>query len=210
MRRFTMFVLGLLILSFIVGGSSKVEAVPFINVQSFVTPTFGGPGVDLSGTTTFSAVGYTFSVIQAEGGAEMNLALLQFESAVFPFVGAVTAVNPGDWIVTESTLGGHIFEFASGGTALGAGEALSFIVNDVEVFTLALSDSTYWSESQIWAQGWVAGDGDLFNPTDSSTWNALDGGSTVPTPEPTSLLLLGSGLVGLRLLRRKKFKRTKA
>lgn len=197
------FLLAFLTMTFM-AGVSKVEAVPFINVQGFVTPTFGGPGIEVNGTTTFSAVQYTFSVIQSIDGAEIDFAILQFESGVFLSVGPVTAVNPGDWTVNKLTIGGHIYESASAGTTLGAGEALSFIVNDVVVNTLALSDPSYWSESQIWAQGWIAGDGDLLNYLDPSTYNAIDGGSTVVTPEPASLLLLGSGLAGLGLFGRRK------
>ena len=60
----------------------------------------------------------------------------------------------------------------------------------------ALVDSSLWGEEAIWGQSWSARD----------TLGGSDGGSTapVPTPEPGTLVLLGSGLIGLIYLKRRK------
>ena len=102
--------------------------------------------------------------------------------------------DPNDW--TTSNLvssSGSFYTLSAAGSPLGVGDSLSFAV-DVLLYSAALSDSTLWNEGQVWGQSWMARD----------TLGGGDGGSTAPVPEPGTMILLGTGLVGLASLGRRK------
>jgi len=190
-------------------------AYPNIEVSGYVSPV-GTYTSNPDGTTTISEVIYRFHVETADYGAKMCGLSLEFEGDVFRELGAVTFLNPADWmsfLCTSSS--GNRYEVCYAGTMVGADGWLNFKVSDVTLYTPALTKASgdfngdpstieSWSEGQIWAQSFVAYDDGGYYPFYGS-----DGGSTAHAPEPASLLLLGSGLIGLGWGARKKFPRPK-
>ena len=186
----------------------SVMAYPYMEVEGFVHP---GSSIaswtdNGDGTTTILGLQYQFFVTAADSGAKMDFLSLEFEGDVFTSVGNLQFVNPTDWtsyLLTSS--GSNMYEIASAGTTLGVGEQLEFLV-DVTMYTESLTSVSgdfngdgiaeeAWTEGQIWGQSWKSGD----------TLGGGDGGSTTPSPEPATMLLLGSGLVGLGVFGRKRY-----
>ena len=170
-------------------------AYPFVEVEGFVDPS-AATFLDLgNGTINVAGLLYSFSVTGADGGAELNYLSLEFEPDVFKSVlSNPYGYVPNDWTssLIESS-SGSTYAISTAGSTLGMGENLTFAI-DVLMYSAALSDSALWNEGQVWGQSWFAGD----------TLHGGDGGSTAPVPEPGTLLLLGTGLLGLASFRRRK------
>jgi hypothetical protein len=167
-------------------------------VEGFVGPYSHVDNGD--GTSTFSQIDYIFRVTTADLGAEMRYLSLEFESDVFASPGTLTGINPADWstmMLTSSS--GNVYQIASAGTTLGEGETLSFSVMDAILYNDALVSPKLWQEGQIWGQSFVAGD----------TRGGYDGGSTTLAPEPGTLFLLSSGMLGAGYYMRRKTRRGK-
>jgi len=184
-------------------GISNADAYPFLEVE-------GSTSADLSsvsylGDLATLDVTYRFNVVTAHAGARMTSLSLGFEGDVFTSVNSLTFNNPLDWSNTLFTLGsGTMYEFTSAGTTLGEGDYLEFTAN-VTMYSLALvnlsgdwdGDSIMndWSGGQIWGQTFSSAD----------TLGGNHGGLTAsPVPEPATMFLLGSGLLGMAGFKRKK------
>lgn len=147
------------------------------------------------GTSTLSGVEYTFYVDTADLNAKMDYLSLEFENDVFTNVFNFTFVNPTNWMDLQLTSSGSsIYEITNAGDTIGVGEYLQFTV-DVTMYNTAFTDSSLWDEGQVWGQSWLSGD----------TLGGGDGGSTSPVPEPSTILLVGTGLLGMIAFGRKRF-----
>ena len=170
--------------------AGSAMAAPFIEVTGLVNADYTSFFDNGDGTTTLN-VEYLFRVDSADLGAEMDFLSLEFEADVFA---SVNSFNSGDWSVAPYTmLSGNLYEVSTAGTTVAAGDSL-IISAEVTLFTDALTNASLWDEGQVWGQSWFAGD----------TLGGGDGGSTAPVPEPATLLLLGSGIIGLALYGRRK------
>lgn len=191
MKKLMRFLILSMLSVFLVAGSAM--AYPWIEVSGLVDP---GTAItdNLDGTSTLLGVEYTFCVDAADDGAEMDYLSLEFENDVFMDVFNFTFVHPTNWMHSRlNSSGGSIYEIASAGDTLGEGGYLQFTV-DVTMDNAALTDSSFWNEGQVWGQSFTAGD----------TLGGAEGGSTAPVPEPSTILLMGTGLLGIMGFGRKK------
>ena len=177
---------------FLVAGSAM--AFPFTEVEGNVNPYAATITDNGDGTSVLTGLQYTFTVTDSMSNAEMDFLSLEFEGDVFLSVSNEQFLQPTDWSVNQLTSGaGNIYELASAGTTIGVGESLQFTV-DVVMNNAAFTDSSLWQEGQIWGQSWFSGD----------TLGGGDGGSTSPVPEPSTVLLVGTGLLGMIAFGRKR------
>jgi hypothetical protein len=158
-----------------------------IDLEGFVNP-IGAVVVDNGdGTSTFDNLAYSFDVV-ATINSQVKAIQIGFESDIFDLSGySLTATDPNNWGTSSSTVGDFLYLGFAAGTKLDAGERFAFTLDDVIIQNAALTDPSFWNEGQVWAQPWVA----------LGTHHAFDGGSTSPVPEPGTVVLLGSGLLGM-------------
>ncbi|MBI5137299.1 MAG: PEP-CTERM sorting domain-containing protein [Nitrospirae bacterium] len=201
MKKLTVFVaVGLF--GALLAAPQNAGATPFqlgaIDVEGYVDPVNATVVDNGDGTSTFSDLAYRFDVV-ATNNSRVHFVQIGFETDVFDLSGySLTSTDPADWMqLPDSAVGDfHNLAFIAGffGTLLDAGDRFAFTLDDVIVQNAALGDPAFWNEGQIWAQPWVA----------AGTHFAFDGGSTAPVPEPGTMLLLGSGLLGMALWGRRR------
>jgi hypothetical protein len=192
MKRITAILAFLLLGSFLVVGNAFAFPIEFDGHVDVPDATFVDNG---DGTTTVSNLEYEFNISYVDSDAGVNFFSIQFESDVFASVGTISGIDPADWsVVASPSPSGNLYEIASAGTVLGSGDTFSFVVDSLIIQNDALTSPTLWDEGQIWAQKVSAQD----------TKGNSGPNSTVPVPEPATMLLFGLGVFGLGAVARKK------
>lgn len=166
-------------------GVSKAFAI--LNIYANANP-FVTPGYDLN-TTTSGTVEYT---VYHEAGSTnaLNYFELKFDTSIFSSFMVMSAVIDGTTSVGFSQ--DPLYAFSSSAFSMGTGSSMVISV----AYTLLGGASTLsWPEGSPWGQSFYGSSG-------GGARGLYDYGSTDLAPEPGTIMLLGSGLLGLGLVRR--------
>ncbi len=209
MRKVNLILVGVVMELFLVCGSAIGVG---IDIYSTVNPNYNDSWNQ--NTLTGTAL-YTLRVLpDSDYGA--NVFSVTFESDIFASLGAVQLLAPSGWTITyyENSKGSYMYEVATGGVDLlepGENPPVSFLVD----YTLHSAEQYYnasglnwsWDEGGSWMQSVSATNTLVSLPSYLGGGNPSGGNSTAHVPEPMTMLLLGSGLIGLSGLGRKYFKK---
>ena len=131
--------------------------------------------------------------------------------------------EPTDWLITTPTGRGIKFDYVGAGDAddrLHAGETLAFDFDFVDAFAFPTDSFELWTSTDS-SLGKGLGGGEDYGQV-AVSFQRLGGGSADesdllasnwsngvnPVPEPATMLLLSSGLIGIAASGRKRFKKT--
>lgn len=202
MKRFMLFgvLLAMAILLFITVQGAKVLGI--IDMSASVSPNWEN---SWNATTSSGTALYKISIDpKSEYGA--NVFEVTFEDDIFASVGTASLMpdSPSDWVLSMDGI--HLTaESTTDVLAPGENPPLSFLVN----YALHSADQYYQASGSGWAWNeggpWEQTVGGALKNTTDLTDLAFGDTSTLHVPEPATMLLLGSGLVGLAGLGRKKF-----
>ena len=209
MRKVNLILVGVVMELFLVCGSAIGVG---IDIYSTVNPNYNDSWDQ--NTLTGTAL-YTLRVLpDSDYGA--NVFSVTFERDIFASLGAVQLLAPSGWTITyyENSKGSYMYEVATGGQDLlepGENLPVSFLVD----YTLHSAEQYYnasglnwsWDEGGSWMQSVSATNTLVSLPFYLGGGNPSGGNSTAHVPEPMTMLLLGSGLIGLSGLGRKYFKK---
>lgn len=163
------------------------EAFALLNIYTTANP-FITPGYNIN-TTSSGIVEYT---VYHEAGSTnaLNFYQLRFDTAVFSSFSFISALINGTTSVGFSSAGDLL-----GASSFSLAPGASLVIRVAYAFVGGVGASALtWPEGQTWAQSYA---GLSFSPG-----FAIDGGSSELAPEPGTILLLGSGLLGLGLAKR--------
>jgi len=211
MKRF-MFVLTLLAMWVFISAQSAMAAG--VDIWARVNPNWNDSWdkYALTGTALYTIGIYPGSQYGAD------LFDVTFEKDVFASITGGEALSPSGLLLSfyePDPPNGNLYEYAYNGTPLNPGESVCFsvdyILHSAERYYQDSGLDWAWNEGGPWEQA-VSATYSLetievqINPFLSVEVNPSGGTSTHHAPEPATMLLLGTGLIGLAAFGRKKFR----